>query len=199
MDVDNGHGTFCGQTKPISISKVLSVLKIAEYGQERIRSKCNHCPFILKRSLWCGFGAVFIVGPFFFEEICPSGHVTCTVNGTRYESLLRNQLIPAMQQSGCVDNTIFMQDGAPPLHISTPGKKLLNLQFGDDNYQSPFPNSLAATITGPEPLRLMAVGLLKNVLYGNPIANLAELKTALRNIFTISPLKHSDLLCTFSS
>ncbi|GBN46004.1 hypothetical protein AVEN_271455-1 [Araneus ventricosus] len=35
----HGHGTFCGQTKPISISKVLSILKIAEYGQERIRSK----------------------------------------------------------------------------------------------------------------------------------------------------------------
>ncbi|GBN77567.1 hypothetical protein AVEN_49277-1 [Araneus ventricosus] len=48
----HGHGTFCGQTKPISISKVLSILKIAEYGQEKIRSKCKHCLFIPKRSLW---------------------------------------------------------------------------------------------------------------------------------------------------
>ncbi|GBM86178.1 hypothetical protein AVEN_48190-1 [Araneus ventricosus] len=30
-----------------------SVLKIEEYGQKRIRSKCNHCLFILKR---CGTG-----------------------------------------------------------------------------------------------------------------------------------------------
>ncbi|GBL80877.1 hypothetical protein AVEN_26296-1 [Araneus ventricosus] len=51
----HGRGTFCGQTKPISISKVLSVFKIAAYGLERIRSKCNHCLFILKRSL-CGAG-----------------------------------------------------------------------------------------------------------------------------------------------
>ncbi|GBM28517.1 hypothetical protein AVEN_70119-1 [Araneus ventricosus] len=51
----HGHGTFCGQTKPISISKFLSIQKIAEYGKERIRSKCNHCLFILKRSL-CGAG-----------------------------------------------------------------------------------------------------------------------------------------------
>ncbi|GBM41719.1 hypothetical protein AVEN_173122-1 [Araneus ventricosus] len=29
----HGHGTFCGQTKPISISKVLPILKIAEYGK----------------------------------------------------------------------------------------------------------------------------------------------------------------------
>ncbi|GBN38544.1 hypothetical protein AVEN_98491-1 [Araneus ventricosus] len=49
------HGTFCGQKKPISISKVLPILKIAEYGQERILSKCNHYLIILKRSL-CGAG-----------------------------------------------------------------------------------------------------------------------------------------------
>ncbi|GBN15897.1 hypothetical protein AVEN_144704-1 [Araneus ventricosus] len=70
---------------------------------------------------WCGFTAAIIVGPFFFEEIGPSGAVTCTVNGTRYETLLRNQLIPALQQRVCVDSTIFMQDGAPP-HIVTPVK-----------------------------------------------------------------------------
>ncbi|GBM74571.1 hypothetical protein AVEN_151023-1 [Araneus ventricosus] len=41
---------------------------------------------------WCEFTAAFIVGPFFFEENSPSGPVTYTDNGTRYESLLRNQL-----------------------------------------------------------------------------------------------------------
>ncbi|GBM61564.1 hypothetical protein AVEN_96161-1 [Araneus ventricosus] len=50
---------------------------------------------------------------------------------TRYESLLRNQLIPARQQRGCVNSTIFVQDGAPP-HIATPVKQLLNLHFGND-------------------------------------------------------------------
>ncbi|GBM88068.1 hypothetical protein AVEN_268497-1 [Araneus ventricosus] len=29
----HGHGTFCGQTMPISLSKVLSILKIAEYAK----------------------------------------------------------------------------------------------------------------------------------------------------------------------
>ncbi|GBN57259.1 hypothetical protein AVEN_17341-1 [Araneus ventricosus] len=83
-----------------------------------------------KVTVWCRFTAAFIVSPFFFEEIGPSGHVTCTANGTRYESLLRNQLIPALQQRGCVDSTIFMQDGAPP-HIATPVKQLLNPHFGN--------------------------------------------------------------------
>ncbi|GBL89158.1 hypothetical protein AVEN_255278-1 [Araneus ventricosus] len=45
-------------------------------------------------TVWYGFTAAFIIGPFFFEDIGPSGPVTCTVNGTRYEFLLRNQLIP---------------------------------------------------------------------------------------------------------
>ncbi|GBM73701.1 hypothetical protein AVEN_177749-1 [Araneus ventricosus] len=48
----HGYGTFCGQTNPISIFKVLSILKIAEYRQERIRSEYNHCLFILKSSLF---------------------------------------------------------------------------------------------------------------------------------------------------
>ncbi|GBM06912.1 hypothetical protein AVEN_147850-1 [Araneus ventricosus] len=82
-------------------------------------------------TMWCGFTAVFIVGPFFFEKIGPSGPVICTINGTRYESLLRNQLFPGLQQHGCVDSTIFMQDGTPK-HIATPVKQLLNLHFGND-------------------------------------------------------------------
>ncbi|GBL79543.1 hypothetical protein AVEN_18127-1 [Araneus ventricosus] len=69
-----------------------------------------------KVTVWCGFSAAFIVGPFFFEEIGLPGPVTCTVNGTRHESLLQNQLIPALQQRGFVGSTIFMQDSAPP-HI----------------------------------------------------------------------------------
>ncbi|GBN96564.1 hypothetical protein AVEN_117323-1, partial [Araneus ventricosus] len=67
-----------------------------------------------KVTVWCGFTAAFIVGPFVFEEIDRWGPVTCAINGTRYESLLRNQLIPALQQRGCVESTIFMQDGAHP-------------------------------------------------------------------------------------
>ncbi|GBM40167.1 hypothetical protein AVEN_100574-1 [Araneus ventricosus] len=66
-----------------------------------------------KVTVWCGVTAAFIVGP--------SGPVACTVNGTRYESLLRNQLIPALHKRGCVDSTMFMQDGAPQ-HIATPVK-----------------------------------------------------------------------------
>ncbi|GBM34798.1 hypothetical protein AVEN_7846-1 [Araneus ventricosus] len=76
-----GHGTFCGQTKPISIFKVLSILKIAEYGQERIRSSLHS----QKVTVWCGFTAAFIVGRFFFEEIGPSDTDDEDTNDTHEE------------------------------------------------------------------------------------------------------------------
>ncbi|GBM52992.1 hypothetical protein AVEN_111336-1 [Araneus ventricosus] len=59
-------------------------------------------------TVWCGFTAAFIVVPFFFEEIHPSGPVTCRINGSRCGSLLRNQLIPALQQCGWGDSKFFM-------------------------------------------------------------------------------------------
>ncbi|GBN87743.1 hypothetical protein AVEN_240988-1 [Araneus ventricosus] len=98
-----------------------------------------------KVTVWCGFTTAFIVGHFFFEDTVPSGPVPLQSMGHGM-NLLRNQLIPALQQRGCVDGTIFMKDGAPP-HIVALVKQLLNLYFGNDNCQSPFLNTLAAPIT----------------------------------------------------
>ncbi|GBN00786.1 hypothetical protein AVEN_34296-1 [Araneus ventricosus] len=75
-----------------------------------------------------GYGSIYR-WPFLFRG--DWSYVSCTVNVTRYESLLRNHLIPALQQRRCVDCIIFMQDGAP-WRISTPVKQLLNLHFGND-------------------------------------------------------------------
>ncbi|GBL95165.1 hypothetical protein AVEN_110553-1 [Araneus ventricosus] len=147
-----------------------------------------------KVTVWCGFTAAIIVGLFFFEEIGLSVSVTCTVNGTRYESLLRNQLIPALQQHRCVDSTIFMQDGAP-LHITTPLKQLLNLHFGNDRIiRHHFQIAWPPRSPDLNPYDFWLWGYLNDVVYEGPIANLAELETSLLSTFTISPLKHSDQL-----
>ncbi|GBO09608.1 hypothetical protein AVEN_138185-1 [Araneus ventricosus] len=55
------------------------------------------------------------------------------------------KLIPALEKSGCVDSTIFMQD-VIPLHIATTAKKLLNLHFGNGriishHFQTAWPRS----------------------------------------------------------
>ncbi|GBN36131.1 hypothetical protein AVEN_123113-1 [Araneus ventricosus] len=78
--------------------------------------------------------SLFIVRPFFFEEIGLTGRVTCTINGVRYESPLRNHVISALQQRVCVGNTIFIQDGTPP-HIRPGNEEKLEkngvvLKFG---------------------------------------------------------------------
>ncbi|GFV80336.1 uncharacterized protein TNCV_4957391 [Trichonephila clavipes] len=70
-----------------------------------------------KVTVWCGFSASFILGPYFFEELGAGGPVTCSITGQRYASLLRNKIIPDLQARQCLSRIIFMQDGAPP-HIT---------------------------------------------------------------------------------
>ncbi|GBM56427.1 hypothetical protein AVEN_56112-1 [Araneus ventricosus] len=155
----------------------------------------SHCVTVC-----CGFTAAFIVGSFFVEEIYPSGPVACTVSGTRYKSLLRNQLIPALQQRGCVDSTILMQDGAPP-HFVTPVKQLLNLHFGNDRIISRhFPTAWPPRSPDFNPCDFWLWGYLKDIVHGGPIASLAELKNRItqhiHNITTetlLSVLEHAVL------
>ncbi|GBM76261.1 hypothetical protein AVEN_105439-1 [Araneus ventricosus] len=129
-----------------------------------------------KAIVWRGFMAAFIVGSFFFEEIGPSDPVTCIVKGIRYESLLRNQLIPALQQRGCVDSTIFIQDGTPP-HIATAVNQLLNLHLGNDRIISRhFPTAWPPRSPDLNPCDFTLCGYLKDLVYEGTFANLFELK-----------------------
>lgn len=130
-------------------------------------------------TVWCGITATFIIGPFFFEEITPAGPVTCTVTGKRYEALLRNHVLPALQKRQCVDRTIFMQDGAPP-HIATPVKQLLSAQFGDGGIISRhFPKTWPPRSPDLNPCDFWLWGYLKNVVYSGRIQNLADLKASI--------------------
>ncbi|GFT59154.1 uncharacterized protein TNCV_1543071 [Trichonephila clavipes] len=83
-----------------------------------------------KVNVWCRFKASFTIGPYFFEETGAFGPVTVTVTGQRLGCLLRNHVIPDLQQRGCVNGIIFMQDGAPR-HIANPGKQLLKGHLGN--------------------------------------------------------------------
>ncbi|GFX42303.1 uncharacterized protein TNCV_110231 [Trichonephila clavipes] len=69
-----------------------------------------------KVTVWCGFTATFILGPFFFEETTRNGPLTCTVTARRYKNMLENFVASQMLQHQCLDSITFMQDGAPP-HI----------------------------------------------------------------------------------
>ncbi|GFV37278.1 uncharacterized protein TNCV_2255801 [Trichonephila clavipes] len=84
-----------------------------------------------KVTVWCGFSASFILGPYFFEELGAGGPVTCSITGQRYASLLRNKIIPDLQARQCLSRIIFMQDGAPP-HITRCVKDVLKHHFTEE-------------------------------------------------------------------
>ena len=74
--------------------------------------------------VWCGLTVSFIIGLYFFKETGALGPVTVTVTAQYYECLLRNHVIPALQQTGYVVQIIFIQNGALQ-HIGNPVKQLL--------------------------------------------------------------------------
>ncbi|GBM63286.1 hypothetical protein AVEN_224141-1 [Araneus ventricosus] len=79
-------------------------------------------------------------------------------------------------QRGCVDSTIFIQDGSLP-HIATPVKQLLNLHFGNDGiFSRHLPTAWPPRSPDLNPCNFWLWGYLKDVVYGGPIAILAELK-----------------------
>ncbi|GBO39959.1 hypothetical protein AVEN_107801-1 [Araneus ventricosus] len=64
-------------------------------------------------------------------------------HGQRYRDMLRDFLIPQLQQRGCLQDIIFMHDGAPP-HIDRQVKQLLRQHFTDERVLSlHFPTSWA--------------------------------------------------------
>ena len=81
--------------------------------------------------VWCGMTYDFLVGPYLFETQTSSGPKRCSVTGPSYGAILREQVIPALQERHCLETTVFMQKGVPP-HIAKPVKKLLHDIFGAD-------------------------------------------------------------------
>ncbi|GFS60231.1 transposable element tc3 transposase [Trichonephila clavipes] len=92
------------------------------------RGKYLHSDYV---TVWCGMTCDFLVGPYFFETPTPSGLKRCSVTGTSYGAMFREQLIPALPNRHCLETTVFRQDGALP-HIADLFKKLLHDIFGAD-------------------------------------------------------------------
>ena len=84
-----------------------------------------------KVTVWCGFTAAFILGPYFFEELTARGPIRCSITGQRYASLLKDKIVPDLQARQCLSSTIFMQDGAPP-HICLCVKDVLKNHFSEE-------------------------------------------------------------------
>lgn len=129
-----------------------------------------------KVTVWCGFTAEFIVGPFFYENITPTGPVTCSVTGEKYRHMLNSFVIPALQQRQCLGEIIFMQDGAPP-HVAVRVQQLLRQKFTTERVISRcFPTPWPPRSPDLTPCDFWLWGYLKSKVYQGVVQDLATLK-----------------------
>ncbi|GFU26599.1 uncharacterized protein TNCV_1837271 [Trichonephila clavipes] len=132
-----------------------------------------------KVTVWCGFTATFILGPFFFEETTLNGPVTYTVTARRYKNMLENFVAPQMLQHQCLDSITFMQDGAPP-HIGLCFQQFLRQHFTNDRVISrAFPTAWPPRSPDLNPCDFWLWGYLRNLVYRGRLITLADLKDSI--------------------
>lgn len=134
-------------------------------------------------TVWCGFWAGGIIGPFFFENATGEA---ITVNAARYRDMIMRFLVPKLQDVD-VNDMWFQQDGATChttretiqlLHESFPGRVIS--RFGDQNWP---PRSCDLT-----PLDFFLWGFLKSKVYAiKPTTTLALKEEIERCINEIQP------------
>ncbi|GBO04915.1 hypothetical protein AVEN_80951-1 [Araneus ventricosus] len=132
-----------------------------------------------KDTVWCGFTAIFIIGPYSFEEITANGIQTCSVTGQRYRDMLKDFVIPQLQQRECLQDIIFMQDGATP-HIDRRVKQLLRQHFTDARVISRhFPTAWLPHSPDIIPCVFWLWGFLKDSIYRERQTSLPDLKDSI--------------------
>ncbi|GFV86584.1 uncharacterized protein TNCV_4184391 [Trichonephila clavipes] len=140
-----------------------------------------------KVTVWCGFSASFILGPYFFEELGAGGPVTCSITGQRYASLVRNKIIPDLQARQCLSRIIFMQDGAPP-HITRCITDVLKHHFTEERVISrQFRHLWPPRSPDPNPCNFWLWGHLKQLVSCDQPNTLPDLKDSIsRHVLNIS-------------
>lgn len=122
-----------------------------------------------KTTVWCGFWAGGVIGPYFFDE---------TVNGERYRQMLTDFLWPELTRLA-LDNMWFQQDGAT-CHTARDTIELIQQKFGERVISAkadvPWP-SRSCDLT---PLDFFLWGFLKSKVYASKPATIEELKENIR-------------------
>lgn len=128
----------------------------------------THTQYPQKLNVWAGIVDDTIIGPFFIEG---------NLNAQKYEQLLRNQIVPAIQavKGDDFQNTWFQQDGAAP-HFAVNVRGYLNETFFERWI------GRRGTIEWPprspdlSPLDFFLWGYLKDRVYRTNPENLDELR-----------------------
>lgn len=125
----------------------------------------------LKITVWCGLWSGGIIGPYFFRN---DAGQTVTVNGQRYNDLLRDFFIPKYDEIGD-DDLYFQQDGAPP-HISNDNMTLLRDKFGDSLISRNGPIAWPPRSCDLTPLDFFLWGYVKSQVYSNSPETIEDLE-----------------------
>ena len=174
--------------KPIFNCMVTWIFKTVVSGRHSwVPQLATHSPHV---TVWFGFTGSFILESFFFDEPV-SDKKTCVVTAERYLTLLRDHVVPALQERHALPVVIFMQDGAPP-HIAQDSKRFLLESFTEDRviscgYKILWPSR------SPDlnPAGFWLWGYLKFRVYRGYPTTLVELKNAIH--LTVAAI-HGDML-----
>jgi hypothetical protein len=118
-----------------------------------------------KVMVWCGIWDTRIVGPVFIDG---------TLNGERYLSMLRDDVLPTLLNPQGDFPTFFQQDGAPP-HYATEVRQFLDEQFPGHWIGRRGPVEWPPRSPDLTPLDFYLWGHLKSIVYEVKINNVAHL------------------------
>lgn len=128
-----------------------------------------------KVTVWCGFTASFIIGPYFYEENGASGPVTCTVTAARYATELHDSTTTAVRMSRFYH--IHAGWCPPPPHIGLKVQRVLRQHLSDSRMISrAFPTAWPPRSPDLIPCGFRLWGFLKGVVYQGHVSDIATLK-----------------------
>jgi hypothetical protein len=134
-------------------------------------------PSLVQATVWCGFWAGGVIGPYFFEN---KAGKAVTVNGVRYRDMITEFLWPQLDGMD-MEDTWYQQDGAT-CHTARQTTELLREKFpgraisrsGEQNWP---PRSCDLT-----PRDLFLLGFVKHRVYDNKPQTIPELKAEIQHV-----------------
>lgn len=135
-----------------------------------------------KITVWCGFHAGGVIGPFFFVDE-NNRHVT--VNGDRYRGMLQRYFFDQLHGLD-INDMWFQQDGATS-HTAGVTIDLLQSKFGERVISRNGPVEWPPRSCDLTPLDFFLWGYVKSLVYANKPASLEELRANIeREIAAVS-------------
>lgn len=131
-----------------------------------------------KVAVWMGFSSDFILEPYFYQEFNNNGDlVSVNVDGRGYLEMLREHIIPTLDEMGVLDEATWMQDGATP-HRTREVMNFLRHEFarGDRVIGLGFPFAWPARSPDLTPCDYFLWGHMKSLVYRIPPANMEQLR-----------------------